>query len=57
MKLTLTYNKEQLIDALETKKKVLQRKANGETNPGIVQLLDKDISELAAAINSISETK
>lgn len=57
MKLTINYNKDQLIDALETKEKVLKRKAAAESNPGIVALLDKDISELRAAINSVTETK
>lgn len=57
MKLTINYNREQLEDALETKLKVLQRKAAAERNPGIVALLDKDISDLRAAINTIAETK
>jgi len=53
MKLTIEYNKEQLVDALNTKLKVLERKAKAETNPGIVNLLDKDINELQQAILSI----
>lgn len=53
MKLTIEYNREQLIDALETKKAVLVRKARAETNPGIVALLDKDIQEIGLAISSI----
>lgn len=57
MKLTINYNKEQLTHGLRVYKATIERKARAESNPGIVALLDKDISELEAAINSIQETK
>lgn len=57
MKTTINLPKAVVIDALDTKLKVLKRKKDNESNLLIVELLEKDISDLQNGINTAAEGK